>query len=65
MTSIDEFYTVTKGLSLNDTFWLKPQGCNLSWKDVNSYENPICTDFASSVLKAMKAGLINNVNRTI
>ena len=65
MTSIDEFYTVTKGLSLNDTFWLKPQGCNLSWKDVNPYENPICTDFASSVLKAMKAGLINNVNRTI
>lgn len=65
MTSIDEFYTVTKGLSLNDTFWLKPQGCNLSWKDVNPYENPICTDFASLVLKAMKAGLINNVNRTI
>lgn len=65
MTSIDEFYTVTKGLSLNDTFWLKPQGCSLSWKDINPYENPICTDFASSVLKAMKTGLINNVNRTI
>lgn len=65
ITSIDEFYAISKGLSLNDTFWLKPQGCSLSWRDVNPYENPICTDFASSVLKAMKAGLINNVNRTI
>lgn len=65
MTSIDEFYTVTKALSLNDTFWLKPQGCNLYWENVNPYSKPICTDFASSVLKAMKDGLINNVNRTI
>lgn len=65
ITSIDEFYAISKGISLNDTFWLKPQGCSLSWKDVNPYENPICTDFASSVLKAMKTGLINNVNRTI
>ena len=37
MTSIDEFYTITKGLSLNDTFWLKPEGCNISWRDVNPY----------------------------
>lgn len=42
ITSIDEFYAISKGVSLNDTFWLKPQGCNLSWKDVNPYENPIC-----------------------
>lgn len=40
MTSIDEFYTVTKGLSLNDTFWLKPQGCSLSWKDVKPIRKP-------------------------
>lgn len=65
MTSIDEFYAVTKGLSLNDTFWLKPEGCRLTWKDVNPYTNPICTDFASSVLQAMKSGIIHNVNRTI
>lgn len=65
MTSIDEFYTITKGLSLNDTFWLKPEGCNISWKDVNPYEKPICTDFANSVLQAMKSGIITNVNRTI
>lgn len=65
MTSIDEFYTATKGLSLNDTFWLKPNGCKLTWKDINPYNNPICTDFANSVLQAMKTGLIRNVNRTI
>ena len=64
-TSIDEFYTVTKALSLNDTFWLKPEGCTLNWEQINPYKNPICTDFANSVLQAMKNGVIHNVNRTI
>ena len=63
ITSIDEFYAISKGISLNDTFWLKPQGCNLSWKDVNPYENLICE---SSQIKQRILEIRNNsINKVI
>lgn len=63
ITSIDEFYAISKGISLNDTFWLRPQGCNLSWKDVNPYNNKICE---SNQIKQRILEIRNNpINKVI
>lgn len=32
------------GLSLSDHYWIKPENSNLSWEDVNFYENDFSTD---------------------
>lgn len=34
------YLDVTYGLSLNDTFWVKPMSSSVSWSDVNLYNNP-------------------------
>lgn len=34
------YLDVTYGLSLNDTFWVKPTHSTISWSDVNLYDNP-------------------------
>ena len=34
------YLDVTYGLSLNDTFWVKPAHSTVSWSDINLYDNP-------------------------
>ena len=34
------YLDVTYGLSLNDTYWVKPTHSTISWSDVNLYDNP-------------------------
>ena len=41
ISNIEDFITVTKCVSLNDTFWVKPLDSGVSWKAVSSYRNPI------------------------
>lgn len=37
---LDGFIRVSHALGLNDTFWIKPEGSDLSWDDVSLYQNP-------------------------
>lgn len=37
---LEGFLTVTHALSLNDTFWVKPEDSGLCWEDVSLYRNP-------------------------
>ncbi len=39
LDDIEGFIRVTHCLSLNDSFWVKPQNSNLKWDDVNLYNN--------------------------
>lgn len=32
------------GLSLSDHYWIRPQGCNLAWEQVNFFDNPFSDD---------------------
>ena len=32
------------GLSLSDQYWIRPEGANLTWEDVNFFENPFSED---------------------
>lgn len=41
------YLDVTYGLSLNDTFWVKPMSSSVSWSDVNLYNNPFSEIVAS------------------
>lgn len=38
-TELDGYLNITHALSLNDTFWVKPVGSPLCWKDVSLYQN--------------------------
>lgn len=37
------FIRLTHAVGINDTFWIKSDGENLSWKDVSLYQNPFNT----------------------
>ena len=41
ISNIEEFIIITKCISLNDTFWVKPMNSGVSWKSVSPYTNPI------------------------
>ena len=41
ISNIEDFITITKCVSLNDTFWVKPLDSKVSWKAVSPYRNPI------------------------
>ena len=42
-----------RGLSLNDVYWVVPDGCEDSWKDFNLYEN----DFSEAIAQMAFAGV--------
>jgi hypothetical protein len=46
------------GLSLSDTYWMKPRSKTLKWKDVNFYDN----DFSEDVGKALFGKVIDTDN---
>ena len=37
---LEGFLNITHALSLNDTFWVKPEASSLCWADVSLYRNP-------------------------
>lgn len=39
--TVEDFITITKCVSLNDTYWVKPVQSKISWKAVSPYRNPI------------------------
>lgn len=39
--NVEDFISITKCVSLNDTYWVKPMNSRLSWKAVSPYTNPI------------------------
>lgn len=45
INNIKDFISITYGLSLNDTFWVKPKDSKLSWSQVSLYRN----DFNESI----------------
>lgn len=36
---LEGFIQITHGLSLNDTFWIRPEGSRLRWKEISLYTN--------------------------
>lgn len=38
------------GLSLSDQYWIKPQGSDVAWRDVNFFENPFSEDIGDALL---------------
>lgn len=40
INSVSDYLNVSLGLSLNDTLWFRPENCELSWADVNLYDDP-------------------------
>ena len=42
-----------RGLSLNDVYWVAPDGCEDSWKDFNLYEN----DFSDAIAQMAFSGV--------
>ncbi len=47
-----EAFMKTAGISLSDTFWIKKEGSDLSWEDVNFYDNGFESVFAEHYLGA-------------
>lgn len=46
LTSIGAKIVYSYGLSLNDTFWIKPVGADINWKDINLYKNKFSYEIA-------------------
>ena len=44
----EEYLVKNLGLSLSDTYWIKPIDSNFSWSDINLYENDFRSDFFST-----------------
>lgn len=43
----DQYLVKNLGLSLSDSYWIKPLDSDLSWRQVNLYENDFRTDYFS------------------
>lgn len=51
---LEGFIRITHGLSLNDSFWIRPENAELRWSDINLYTN----DFSDIVSRtAFETGL--------
>ena len=48
--TLQGFLDVSHALSLVDTFWVKPEGSNLEWKDVSLYTHPFDEAIAKAAL---------------
>ena len=48
-------------LSLSDQFWIKPEGANLEWKDVNFFDN----DYSSIEFSDATFGKNSNINTSL
>lgn len=54
LDDLEGFIQVTQGLSLNDTFWIRPENSQLRWDEINLYAN----DFSDIVSRtAFETGL--------
>ena len=42
------------GLSLSDQYWVKPQNTDLSWRDINFFDNPFSDDVGDVLFGANK-----------
>lgn len=38
------------GLGLSDQYWIKPQDANVTWRDVNFFENPFSEDIGDALM---------------
>lgn len=49
-TSITDAYIKSFCFSLTDCYWFKPEDSNLSWNNVNFYDNGFSKNFAKSII---------------
>lgn len=42
------------GLSLSDQYWIKPEGSDLTWEDINFFDNPFSDDIGDVLFGAPK-----------
>lgn len=62
LNTFKDIIDYSKGLSLTDTFWIKPENINLEWKDINLFDNEF-NDVISNV--AFEGGLYQERFKTI
>ncbi len=43
----EDVLQITKGISLNDTFWVKDVNSNIKWKSISPYTNPLNREIAN------------------
>lgn len=48
------------GLSLSDQYWIKPDGSDLNWEDVNFFDNPFSDDIGDVLFGATKKANVLN-----
>ena len=46
ITKLEDVLVVTKGISLNDTYWVKEAGSRITWKGISPYTNPLNKEIA-------------------
>lgn len=46
VNNVEDFISITKCISLNDTYWVKTINSKISWKSVSPYTNPINKNIA-------------------
>jgi hypothetical protein len=47
LASQKELLIKSFGLSLSDQYWIKPEGKNIEWKDINFFENDFSEDIGN------------------
>ena len=54
LPSTQALLTKCYGLSLSDQYWLKPKGSDISWEDINFFDNPFSEDIGDVLIGKVK-----------
>lgn len=56
MTSIKEYISINYGISMTDTFWIKPCKSKLTWEEISPYRNKLCNDISILAISGIYNG---------
>lgn len=54
ISDTSQFLTKSMGLSLSDQYWVREEGSELRWKDVNFFENPFSDDIGDLLFSMVR-----------
>lgn len=49
IASTESLQIMSKGVSPSDSYWIRPEGSDLSWSDVNFYDNDFSEDVGNAL----------------
>lgn len=61
-TTIDHMVAESFGLSLSDHYWAKPDTCNLTWEQVNFFQNDFSEDVGKALFGKLESDNKYNIN---